>query len=367
MQNTGYEKQQKNNHTKNRKTKRVIATILATLTGASAVAVASAVIAYDSFFDRYERPDYDIIAGEYCYERIKDRLDREQVSFKSGTNDLKGYYYKSEQGKGLIVIVHGFHAGADDFLPMTEYFVGAGYNVFCYDATGVYDSGGESCVGMCQSLVDLDNAIKFLTSTAPYKDQKLFLIGHSWGGYAVSSVLSIHGDKIESVGAIAPMNNGSTIMVEKGEQYAGKIAKISKPVFDIYQKLLFNKYVEYNGVKGINSVDIPVLVAQGIDDKVITYDAQSIIAHRDEITNPNVIYYETKGLLGDHVNLWHSLESVVYQKEVESDIKRLQLLKGEKLTRKEKAEYMKTVNHSLYSAVNTDLLGKIVEMFDGRL
>jgi len=349
-----------------RKRKKVIAAILATVGGVGSSTVASFIVAYEVMFAHCDRPDYSITPGEYCYERVKDRLFREEFYFNAGDSRLKGYYYPSTENKGLVIVVPGLRAGADDFIPISEYLVNSGYNVFSYDGTGVYDSEGDSMVGMCQALIDLEQVVNYLNSEEKYKSQPKFLIGHSLGGYAVTSVLAIHKD-IKAVVGIAPMCSASSIMVDKGTQYAGKVAYLSKPLFDSYQWILFEKYLSHNGVRGINSVDIPVLIAQGIDDKDITYDKQSIIAHRNKITNPNVIYYETKGVQGGHQTIMHSVESVLYQKEVESDLKRLKFLKGADLTKEEKADYIKTVNHKLYSAVNEELMQKILEMFNSVL
>ena len=344
--------------------KKIITAIVGTLTGFSGLTVASALIAYDAIFPRFERPNYALVAGEYAYERVKDELPRTEFFFTAGKNNLKGYYYTATAAKGLVVVVHGFRSGSDDYLPITKYLVENGYNVFSYDCTGTYDSEGESMVGWCQSLIDLDKTLTYLQSTSPYREQPLFLLGHSWGGYAVSSVLALKSG-IRACACIAPMYSGYTIMHEKGEQYVGKIAVTSKPVFSAYQRILFGNYVEYNGVRGINSVDVPVLIAQGVDDKTITYDGQSITAHKKEITNPNVTYYIGKGLQGSHDGIWHSKESLVYQSEVESELKLLQIEKGDELTTQEKADFYQTVDHKLYSAVNEELMNKIIKTFDG--
>ena len=347
--------------------KKIAIGLLASMTGLSGMAAASAVFAYDAIFPRVNRPDYEVSAGVYYYERIKDELPRKEFYYHSGKYKLKGYYYESAtEAKGLVVVVHGFKSGSDDYLPITQYLVENGFNVFSYDCTGTYDSEGDSNIGWCQSLIDLDRTIAYIQKTAPYNDQPLFLLGHSWGGYAVSSVLALKSG-IRAVTCLAPMYNGASIMTEKGEQYAGKLALLSKPVFSAYQRILFKKYVNYNAVKGINSVDIPVLIAQGVDDKTITYDEQSITAHREEITNPNVQYYVGKGVQGSHDGIWHSKEAILYQKEVESELRLLAIEKGGKLTRAEKVEFFKTVNHKLYSAVNEELLSKVVETFTGTL
>ena len=342
---------------------KILISSIAVLTGFSGTVVGGMVIAYNALFPRYNRPDYSLTAGNYCYERVQDSLSREEFYFSSKNEKLKGYYYPAENSKGLVVVAHGYHAGADDYIPLIAYMVGCNYSVFTYDVTGTYDSEGESQVGWCQSLIDLDYALRYVEKTEPYSTQPLFLIGHSWGGYAATSVLSLH-KNVRACAGIAPMNNAPMIMVEKGEEYVGKLADTAKPIFTAYQKLLFKNYVKYNGVMGINSVDIPVLIAQGVDDKTITYDGQSVMAHKEEITNPNVRYYVGYGEQGDHNNIWHSVRAANYQKEVESQLKKLQIEKGGKLTDDEKREFYKSVDHTLYSEVNEELMEQIVAMFD---
>ena len=348
------------------KKKKIITAILASVSGISGAAVAGAVLAYDAFFPRYDRPDYELKPGMYCYERFNGSLQRELISFKSKKNTLQAYYYPSVENKGLIVFCPGMHAGADDYLPAFEYLVGKGFSVFSFDYTGVYDSTGSDTVGMCQSLIDTDNAIKFIKEQDRFKGIPLFVMGHSWGGYAASSVLSIHKD-IRAMCGIAPMNNGFTLILEKGQQYAGKMGTMPKPALSAYQKILFGDYTKYNGVKGINESNVPVVIAQGVEDKIITYDGQSITAKKSEITNPNVTYYIGKELLGDHCNVWHSINSSVYQLEVDGQLKLLEIEKGDKLTREEKVEFYKTVDHRLYSEVNVELFDLFIETFNKTL
>ena len=145
-------------------------------------------------------------------------------------------------------------------------------------------------------------------------------------------------------------------MVDKGRQYAGEIAYSTKPVLDVYQKILFGDYVEYNGVRGINSTEIPVLIAHGVDDTVITLEGQSILAHQAEIKNPNVTVYYAFGAQGTHTDILRSTAAVEYGKRIEGQIKLLEMEKGRELTTEEKVDFYKTVDHCLYSEVNGELL-----------
>ena len=160
------------------------------------------------------------------------------------------------------------------------------------------------------------------------------------------------------------MYNAPTLMTEKAEEYVGKLANLPAPVFSVYQKHLFGDYVNYNSVQGINSVDIPVLIAHGENDQTILFDKQSIISHKDEITNKNVEYYVGKGLQGDHNNIWHSKESAEYQSLVKTELKALEKKKGKKLTDEEKKSFYKSINHALYSQVNEELMQKIIDTFN---
>ena len=348
-----------NNHG-GKKYPKLIAAIVA-ITGMSALSVIGAKKLYDSFFKRYERPDYAVTAGLYNYELLRTTLPREEVSFYSGDAKLKGYYYTAKDSKGLVVLVHGIHAGADDYLPIVEYLIQNKYNVFSFDWTGTYDSEGKSTIGMCQAVVDLDNALKHVKSEERFSSQPLFLLGHSCGGYAVTSILSVH-DGIKACASISGVNNCYKIILEKGKQYGGTLASEGAPrVFlDAYQAMLFGDYIKLNAVKGINESGIPVFVAHGENDKTISFNSQSIICHRAEITNPNVEYYVGTGATDGHDSVWHSARSAAYRIEVDKAAAKIK-------DYKEKVEFYKTVDNRLYSEINYELLDRIIAMYNNSL
>lgn len=347
------------------KRKKVAIGLFATAAGISVATAASSIIAYEMMFPRVKRPDYALYAGEYCYERVEHKLLRSEFFYKVNDVKLKGYYYESPQSKGLVVLSHGMKSGADDYLPIIEYMVNAGYNVFSYNCTGTYESEGDNLVGMCQSLIDLEGTLAYIQSVDSLSKMPLFLIGHSWGGYAATSVLSLR-KEVKACASIAAMHDACKIMTEKAQEYVGALGKFPEPAFNIYQRLLFDEYVDCNAIRGINESNIPVLVAHGRMDKTITYAKQSIIAYKDKITNPYVQYYVGEGLQGSHTGILHSIASEEYQKQVKADFKALEKAKGE-LTYEEKTAFYATVDHALYSEVNEELMRQIVKMFDENL
>ena len=337
-------------------------------TGLSLATVLGAMSLYDSFFPRYERPDYSTYFGIYNYERAKKYVEREEFYYPVGDVKLKGYYYAAKRPKGLVMVCHGLHAGGDDYLPIIIYLVKNHFSVFAYDGEGTYDSEGSSTVGMCQALVDADRTIGFIQSSTKYGKLPLLLLGHSCGGYAVTSVLALR-QNIRACAAIAPVNNCYTLILEKGRQYAGGMADAGLPkVFlEAYQKVLFGKYADCSGTQGINSTTIPVLIAHGTDDKIISYSGQSIIAHKEEITNPNVEYYVESGVQGGHDSIWHSKRSAEYKEEINAKLAEIKKIKDDKERETAMKELTESVDNDLYSEVNEELMSNIVRMYNDAL
>ena len=199
---------------------------LALTTGLQMGTILGAKALYDSIFPRYEKRDIDTVFGEFDYSRVADKLTRTTLFFPSGQWKLQGYFYPCDGAEKMVVVCHGMHAGSDDYIPFIAYFVRNGYAVFSYDCQGTYASEGNSTVGMCTPLVNLDHALTYIKKDRQLSQYKLYLFGHSWGGYAATSVLSLH-KNICGCAAVAPFNSGYTLFVEKGEEYASAIKKES--------------------------------------------------------------------------------------------------------------------------------------------
>lgn len=323
-------------------------------TGVSPVAMASAKTVYDSFFKRYERPDYSLVAGLYCRERIWD-VERRDFWIPHGSLRLKGYFYPARHSKGTVVLVHGIHAGADDYIPLALKFVENGYDVLSYDGTGTYDSEGDGTVGLSQGLVDLNGVLSYVKG-GNFK-KPLFLVGHSCGGYAVTSVLALH-KGVSACAAIAPPNNCFTLILEKGTQYAGELAAqgLTAEFLEAYQRRLFGSFSECSGVNGINEANVPVIIAHGLNDKVISFGKQSVIAHKHEITNKQVSYYLGTGRSDGHDSVWHSFRAAEYKEEIDEQAK--------KMNKDEKAALFEKIDHAQYSEVNEELFEQILTTFE---
>lgn len=331
--------------------------------GLSALSFAAFVAIYDKMFPRLERPDYLLNIDKIDYKLYKNSLPREELTFLSKDVLLKGYYYSLKNPKGLVVVCHGMKSGADDYLPIIEFFYKNKYNVFSFDCTGTYDSQGKSTVGMCQPLIDLDNALTFVKNEKKFKSLPIYLIGHSWGGYAVGSVVLLHKD-IKAVACISPVVDAHKLILEKKEQYIKKTILPSWSFLDIYQKHLFGEYCKYNIIRGINESNIPFFIAHGINDEVILFKSQSIFVHQNELTNHNIKYYIGKGFQSGHDSIWRSINALAYKNKIESEIKLQKIIKDSCLSNQEIIKIYNDVDYKLYNEINYELFEQILKMFN---
>ena len=117
----------------------------------------------------------------------------------------------------------------------------------------------------------------------------------------------------------------------------------------------------------INSTDIPVYIAHGNRDFVISFGYQSVISHKEEIRQNNVTYYVGTDAQAGHNTILHSTRAVAYQEKVEKDLKQLKKKYDRELTPGEMTEFCNGVDHSLYSEVNMEMMQAIVNMFNKTL
>ena len=309
---------------------------------------------YDKVFSRVNRPNYLITPGLINIDRCS--FNRIELEFYSNGNKLVGYYYPNNSNK-LVVVCHGLRSGADDYLPFINYFIKNGFDCFSFNYAGTYESEGKNTYGMSESLVDLDNAIRFINNNLNLNKKELYLFGHSWGGFAVCSVLNIH-KNIKAVASVSGFNDASTIIIDKGVFYGGKLAELPKKYIDKYQEELFGNYLKYTASSGINSSNAKILLAHGIFDLVIDFNYQSIISHQKEFINPNVKYYIGDNSNKGHDSILYDAQAINYQKEVKKQMKKYDD-ESEELK-----EYVSSIDNYKYSMVNEDLFKKIIDLFN---
>ena len=255
------------------------------------------------------------------YNDVSRDYARSEVKFMSEGNELTGYLYgPTKNPKGIVVISHGIGGGADSYLQEATYFAKRGYRVLSFSNTGSHESEGKGTTGLSQSVIDLDAALDYVESQAQFEKLPIFLYGHSWGGYAVTAVLN-YDHNIAGAASVAGYNTPMEMIMAWSKPQMGVISYLEYPYLWIYQKLLFGGASNLSAVDGINSVETPVLIIHGEQDEVIDYNGPSIIAHRDEITNQNVVYITCSGQnQNGHSNLFMAKSATAYQNELNEEL-----------------------------------------------
>ncbi|MEG1895560.1 MAG: alpha/beta fold hydrolase, partial [Oscillospiraceae bacterium] len=177
------------------------------------------------------------------YDYIKEKRPgfiREGVKFSSNRGQqLQGYFYRysAEDYKGLVVMAHGMGGGQDSYIAEAQYLAKNGYLVFCYDNTGTNESEGKAHIGLSQSTIDLDYAISFVESITELGRFPLVLYGHSWGGFAVTSVGNFN-HNVKGIVSVAGFEKNSNVLKQQGRKLLGDFVGVFMPYVNLYERIL---------------------------------------------------------------------------------------------------------------------------------
>ena len=314
---------------------------------------------FSDMFGRVNKPEQSVYMTSDDFSRD---YPRTEIKFLSEDNELTGYIYgPSKNAKGMVVISHGIGGGADSYFQEAIYFARKGYKVLSFSNTGCHESEGKGTTGLSQSVIDLDAALDYVEAQEEFEDLPVFLYGHSWGGYAVTAILN-YDHPVAGVVSIAGYNTPMEMIMAWCKPQMGTVASyIEYPFIWIYQKLLFGGASNLSAADGINNVETPVLIIHGTEDEVIACDGPSIMAHRDEITNPNVMYMtiEEEGK-NHHSDLWMTQEAKEYVRDLAWE---LEMLHVDKASEDEIREWYKTVDREKASELDDAFMHDVYTFF----
>lgn len=348
----------------NKRKKRVLIIALAVLMLLTVLFTAATVITavnMDANFGRGEYPDPRFTL-DYFYEHYAADYPRVEVSFKSGENTLRGFIYGAENDKALLVFAHGIGNVHEGYMNELLWFVDRGWRVFAYDATGSGYSEGDGTRGLPQSALDLNEALNFAERDERLSGLPIYLMGHSWGGYAVTAVLNFDHD-IKGVASVAGYAEPVQMIYEFSSGVVGELRPLLYPSICLYNKFRFGKYAGLSAVDGINKRDVPVLIFHGTKDQTIGYNESAIIAHRDEITNPNAEFVTLDGVT--HSGMFYTAEARAYNNGEFAEKRRALFEKydGGDIPESELAALYESADRELMNTPNEELLGRIESFF----
>jgi len=285
------------------------------------------------------------------------------VAFYSGENLLQGRLYAADNPEGLVVISHGMGGGEGSYLAEALYFMEHGYQVLAYSNTGCWDSEGKTCVGLSQSVLDLDAALTWVESESRFDGVPVYLYGHSWGGYAVAAIF--HFDHpIAASASVAGFNDPMTMIMEWGQSMLGPAIYLEFPFILLNQRLTFGDILDLTAVDAINSTDTPILVIHGDGDQTVSFDKAGIIASREQITNPNVRFKVCGGEgQNGHNNLFYARDALAYVEEKNKAYDAIYERYDGEIPEDVRREYYANVDKSLANKLDPDFMGEVLAFY----
>jgi len=338
--------------------KRVLIVCLAVILLFSAVSVVALVLIHNMQFGRMDVTD--LIDHPTIAEFPG--LEREKVTLQSGDNDLICYYYPAQNAKGVVVYTHGLRAQADAALPNIATFVADGWSVFALNSTGTWESEGKTMRGFPQGVIDLDIALNYLEEQEDTASLPLLLTGHSWGGYAVCAVLNYDHPSVKAVVSLSGFNSNTENIMTAVKDMAGPLAYAVYPYFLAYNRILFGGAAFFTAVDGINKSKAAVLLVHGDADNALDIKTNSIVAHKAEITNPNVDYVVVEG--GTHMSLLFDEQTNAYRDESWERLKALREEYDGNVPKEALRDYYNSIDKVRSQTYAPALMSRILEFFN---
>lgn len=244
---------------------------------------------------RYQTPEEKMLYPEDFPGLI---MDSESFTSNEGQT-LAGYFYHRDgiEPKGVVIMAHGIGGGGHNpYMVSANYFTENGYYVFAYDATGNDNSEGDSVRGLPQGVIDLDYAISYVEGSEKFAGLPVFLFGHSWGGYSVTSVLNEH-PEVAAVCSVSGFNKSLDLIQAQGEEMIGPAINLMLPYLNLYERIKFGKYATRTGMDGFEKSDAAVMVVHSADDTTvpIIYGYDIYYATYSDDPDFNFVRYEDQG------------------------------------------------------------------------
>lgn len=218
-------------------------------------------------------------------------LQRDRYEIKSNDGQtLVGYNYyfeDKEDIKGVVIFSHGIGGGGhNSYMDFLYSLAQHDYYVFAYDATGNDESEGDSVEGLPQGVIDLDHVITFVEQQDEFKDLPIGLMGHSWGGYCIASVLNEH-PEVECVVSFAGFSKSSDLLEAQGKEMVGPVIYAFLPYMNLMERVKFGNYASQTGLEGFEKANAKVLIFHGGKDDTVPKDYGYDLYYEKFANDPN--------------------------------------------------------------------------------
>lgn len=176
---------------------------------------------------------------------------------------LRGYLYMSldgEKREKVIVFCHGMGAGQIAYTTEIARFVSDGFDVLALDNEGCNLSDGKKIGGLHKGIAAAEAAVDYADGLGY---QKIYLVGHSWGGY--SALCASRSRRVEGVVAMSAPDRPASVLSEGARgALPSFLVALAHPFI-----LLFLSGKNMHAAECARYADAPVLLIQGDKDNTV--------------------------------------------------------------------------------------------------
>ena len=240
-----------------------------------------------NFVHRYDDTGYLHYFTAADYPGLRDV----PCAFFSGGNRLSAHLYRYDDCREdtLVVFCHGIGGGHRSYLQEIVQLCKRGFPVFAYDNTGCFDSQGESIRCACQSLADLDSALKFLKREGIFnRYRRVCVVGHSWGGYAAGCVPLYHTD-VEKVIDISGFCSVTHMLEDSVGGAKDPVRRYLLKQLCAFERTAAPIYYDASVLKAVNAGGARFMLVQSDDDPVVKYE-HAVGLVKERAVNPETVY-----------------------------------------------------------------------------
>lgn len=195
---------------------------------------------------------------------------------------LSVYEYSAKnvkKHKGVIIITHGIGCGHFYILNFIEKLCLNGYVVAAYDTTASGVSEGRRIGDLTSATRDAKYVAKYVDEV--YKNEHVYAIGHSWGGYAVANILH-HSKKIEKGIIVSGVNSEADFISFI------PCTQIIRLFMKMYDFVHYGKDGLITVRKVLKTTNKKVMYVQGTSDVVVNYKTHGKKFAKEFKDSPNV-------------------------------------------------------------------------------
>ena len=287
-----------------------------------------------NFIRRYDGEDYLKYFSAADFPELRD----EPFSFFSGAYRLAAHLYSCENARTgeLLIFCHGIGGGHRSYLQEIVALCRRGYRVRAYDNTGCCDSEGPDIVSMSHSLADLDACLRHLKAEGIFQQYaRVFVVGHSWGGFAVGNIASYH-DGISKAVVISGFISTERLLEDNLSGIAAPLRKTVLKRLCAFEKKAAPDYFDACTPDAVNGKKTRFLFAHSTDDAMVPF-ARHTGYLKEQTDDPDIRWMICENR--KH-NPNYTQDAVDYMNDMFSEFNR-QVKEGTLKTPEEKRDYFK--------------------------